>query len=279
MYTIQVMTFGVIIPIIYCLMDGKSNDHYEMLFNMLEEESKQDITDREFTLMGDFEISHFNFFKKKITRKNCLFHYCQCIYRKCQKISKNDYDSHGSFYKLAKSLMILPYVSENRVKNIFNYLKNEYKNENEKELLTYFENNFINGSFKIKNWNLHDIVIRSNNQIESFHSSFNRFVRLNNPPFHQLVPKINKQIEKVKVEYDEQVKKMNRRRKKTEYLIKNKNLYTILLEENKYNDMEFVTVLMNAIKISNYKYEKDPNPTEEINIEINNENNNKENKG
>ena len=243
-------------------MDGKTNEKYQMMFDLLVKAVGSDFMDRNFTFMGDFEIAHFNFLRDKVTRKNCLFHYCQCIYRKCQYISKIEYENKTSFYELAKSLMILPYVSPNRVVSIFDMLKNEYKSENEKELLKYFEENFLNGSFKLENWNLHDTIIRTNNQIESFHSAFNRFVNQKHPKFHNLVPKINKQIIKNKKEYDEQVKNMRTRRKKTEFILKNKNLYLILLEESKYKDNELVILLKNATKNKREKYEMSRDPTE-----------------
>lgn len=73
MYTIQVMHFGVIFPVIYTLMDGKTNEKYQMMFDLLVKAVGSDFMDRNFTFMGDFEIAHFNFLSEKCQEKTVCF--------------------------------------------------------------------------------------------------------------------------------------------------------------------------------------------------------------
>ena len=77
-----------------------------------------------------------------------------------------------------------------------NYLKNKFTSENEKELLDYFINNYINGNYDIKMWNLRDKSIKSNNFVESHHNAFRKFVgnrkHLN---IHELFLKLNQYID------------------------------------------------------------------------------------
>ncbi len=56
------------------------------MFNWINDATEGGIYEREYTLMGDFEILLFDFLPDKVTKKCCQFHFCQGIERREKKI-------------------------------------------------------------------------------------------------------------------------------------------------------------------------------------------------
>lgn len=117
LYDIHVLYESEVFPIFYCLMVNKSNRLYKKMFDLLCNISGFNFLERDIIFLGDFEVCHFSFMSQNIQRKACYFHYTQNIWRKCQNISQKEYNEHGNFYKLAKTLMVLPYIKVERIKN------------------------------------------------------------------------------------------------------------------------------------------------------------------
>lgn len=154
-------------------MIDKKHNRYEELFEMMERESKIDFIHREITLMGDYEISSMSFFPKCVVKKLCYFHTTQNIFRKSNKLSKEEYNKRESFFRCSRSLMMLPYVPIYRIENVFDIIQRNYTSPLEKELINYFSSNYLNGNYDRSQWNVVDAIINTNNALESFHSSIN----------------------------------------------------------------------------------------------------------
>lgn len=100
--------------------------------------------------------------------------------------------------------------------------------------------------------------ITNNNHLEGFHSQLNRSVGLNNPSFHRLVPKLNNQIERNRIRLFDRFEKNNRNRIKTKTLIKNKNLFQLMMIEDTLSDEDLVDKLIGCVGTKNRHYEMNP---------------------
>ena len=249
LYSIHVQIDRNVIPVFFGFLNGKSNDIYKIFFNKCEEISGIPFLHSKKCMLGDFEIANFNFLNDQIEKKSCIFHFGQNIYRKIQKIDSVEYETKGSFYCLGRCLMVLPLISMELIDETINYLKNKFTSENEKELLDYFINNYINGNYDIKMWNLRDKSIKSNNFVESHHNAFRKFVgnrkHLN---IHELFLKLNQYIDNT---FNKTIKIYNQfqsSRKKVKDHYKNLQVEDILYHEK---DYQIYRLLMNLTKCYN----------------------------
>ena len=108
------------------LMKKKSNKMYKKVFDTIKEVTGIDILNKECTVLGDFEICGQIFFSKGF-EKCCFFHYTQIIWRKCQKLSKSEYEKKGDFYLCARLLMVLPLIKKQYRKSDGIYQNNIYR--------------------------------------------------------------------------------------------------------------------------------------------------------
>lgn len=244
-------------------MTNKKHETYQELFDMMEKESDIAFVHRNITLMGDYEFALMTFFEPCVTIKLCYFHTTQNIYRKAQSLCAEEYNKRTSFFKCARSLMMLPYVPIDRIDSVFELIKERYQSDNEISLVEYFETYYLNGNYDRNQWNVVDSAVNTNNSLESFHSSINRFIRIKNPSFHLFVDYLNQIIMKMKVKYEEVVVKHNEPRSKNKLILKNKHLLNVIINERRYNDNELLESLMI------YKKEE-KNCIEENNEESNN---------
>ena len=140
-------------------------------------------------MLGDFEILGMKCFGKNVDRRTCFFHFCQNIFKRVKKISLKDYLQKTPFQALAKSLMVMPLLPKKRLEDAFAFLKKKYTSTICKKLISYFERNYIKKRYNRNNWWIGDLTKRTNNNVESFNSRFNRFVRIHNPRIHKLIKK------------------------------------------------------------------------------------------
>ena len=173
LYSIHCLKGGAVFPVFYALLKGKSKKVYKKLFDVIKKKTGIDILNTKAIVMSDFEICGFNFFPKSVQRKCCLFHFCQSLYRRCQVLGKEEYAQKGEFYELARSLMMLPLVKEERIESIIKFFEGKYKSELDKKFLEYFKSNYLFGRYKVSQWNLMDVPVRTNNWLESLHSMLN----------------------------------------------------------------------------------------------------------
>ena len=217
-FSLHFLEEGGVFPAIYCLMKRKSNKMYKKLFIKIKECLNVDILNKNCFLLGDFEVTGMRFIGKNISRKCCYFHFTQNLWRKAQKLSKAEYEKHSSFYYLTKSLMIFPFIDKTRINDAIKYLNQKHKSNIEKELLEFFIKNYINGKYKIDFWHIRDLLIRTNNNMESYHSMLNRMVRVPHPHISELIKHLNEIIENEFITYFDVVKKGNSPRSKKQHI-------------------------------------------------------------
>ena len=262
MYSLHCLICGIVVPIFYALLTSKKNKMYQKFFYTCQCVSEIKFLDRKIKLMGDFEICNFNFLPENIDKTVCFFHFCQVIWRKCQKISSELYSSKKDFYVLARYIMVLPLISANRIDNILKMLKETFKEEHEQMLLDFFVKNYINGKYLIQYWNIRDSVIRCNNWLESFHSMLNRFSSLSHPSIYRLIPLLNNVILKERTKLFEVREKLNVAGKKKRQIFKNRSLETVITEEGTYSDIDLLKNLTNLSKTINSVFEEEEEENE-----------------
>ena len=72
----------------YCLLKKKDVPTYIKMFNIIDELTDGGIYQREYTMMGDFEIASFKFLGANVKKKCCQFHFSQCIERNAVGIKR-----------------------------------------------------------------------------------------------------------------------------------------------------------------------------------------------
>jgi hypothetical protein len=186
LYTLHVIVFGKIIPVIYGLLKGKSETVYSAFFVKIYEITGGG-TAKYFVC--DFEIAVINTIKQHFQKINihlCLFHFGQSIFRRIQALGlTNEYNNSARFRKMCKCITSLAFVPLNFVILEFIKLKElffSYKNEKYDKLIVYFENTYINsGVYKLNMWNANvrlflDLPLTTN-AVEGFNSGFNIFFK------------------------------------------------------------------------------------------------------
>jgi len=129
------------------------------------------------------------------------FHLTQSIYRKIQNVGlSNKYLNDNNFNLLARQIPALAFLPINMVRDAWSNLKMQFSNdENEQKLVSYFDENFING--KIRMWfrnnrtpKIHEPIFlpemwsvlsrtltgtpRTSNSAEGWHNKINRLLHL-----------------------------------------------------------------------------------------------------
>ena len=80
MYSIHVLTCGIVVPVIYGLLTSKKNSLYKKFFEKCEECTKLKFLHRSVIILGDFEICFMSFFDESVLKKVCIFHFCQTLW-------------------------------------------------------------------------------------------------------------------------------------------------------------------------------------------------------
>ena len=148
LYTIYGSVNGKVLPLVYVLMPKRNQELYEAVLGKLKELVPEF---RPTHVMTDLEQASMNAYQSifpGITQKGCYFHLSQCIYRKLQKIPdvQKQYESNPTFARNCRMIGALAFVSPKDVTEAFEELENSdfiEENDNLRDLLFYFEINFI----------------------------------------------------------------------------------------------------------------------------------------
>lgn len=115
----------------------------------------------------------------------CAFHWTQCIWRKIQEIGlasafPHDDDTH----KYCKKLIGLPYLPEEHITPLFDYLREKVFTPKLIELANYIDEAWIRGPvWKPKSLCVFYQPVRTNNDVEEWHGMLSRHVNRSKLPF------------------------------------------------------------------------------------------------
>ena len=114
LYTIHVLHFGAVIPVLYALLPSKTAQTYRRLFDVLKSRQPQ-INPK--LWMTDFEqaaITAIREYFPEVQSTGCFFHLQQCVWRRVQHLGLvGAYEEHdGRFAMSVRCLAALAFVPE-----------------------------------------------------------------------------------------------------------------------------------------------------------------------
>ena len=195
-YTIHGVIENAVIPLVYALLPNKTQDTYEKLFGCLEQFGKK--------VVIDFEAAVRNAIKKMQPDTEiqfCFFHLGQAVWRNVQKLGfSRKYMDDDEFRLNVKKMICLAFVPIDDVIFAFEALRKEDPSEEFQSLSDYFEDTYIGAcrgnrrvkpKFETADWNVFNRVLsgepRTNNALEAWNGSFNKFVSTKHPALPKLI--------------------------------------------------------------------------------------------
>ena len=216
-YVILARVSGVILPVVFALLQRKTQTSYEHLFRILSESC----TDLRLPPLGpdrvilDFEAVSINAITAVlgagIRIQGCFFHLCQSTYRKVQRLGlMHMYDNEREFKIFVRMLDALAFLPTAQVNAGMTYLRGTMSPE-AAPIVDYFDSTYVSGSFRRiagQNqlqmrmrripptfapalWNVHQITVngdaRTNNVMEGWNHKLRHLVGHQHPTVWKLI--------------------------------------------------------------------------------------------
>ncbi|KAG5666705.1 hypothetical protein PVAND_014720 [Polypedilum vanderplanki] len=181
-------------PIIYAIMNSRSQSDYQALFDQIRYGvfSQGNVSRVPTVAMVDFEQA----IRKALVNvwplinvRGCYFHYSQAIRRKAlnftelsRKITRSS--EHKTILNLFKQLSLLPI---NRVQVAYNTLLDYIQSKplvakDFESFIDYFNKTWFK-RYSLEDWNVSDLFYRTNNHTEGHNNFLKQTIKQNPPPF------------------------------------------------------------------------------------------------
>ena len=186
LFTVHGNYKGVIVPLVFALLSSKAFATYFELFNVIRYHVVRlgAVLNRS-VIMSDFESGLIAVVRTQFPNSlhsGCHFHFTQAVWRKVQELGLSilySSSEHSEVTKFVQLCMALPFIPIYEVEHQFNICVSVLNTVNSTDFhtlasfITYFRSTWINGMFPLSMWNQfqHDHQHRTNDQIESWHSS------------------------------------------------------------------------------------------------------------
>jgi len=173
------------VPLAFVLMSRRTREDYEGILRFLYE----DIMEKEARVQEvvcDFEIAVWRAVRAVIPFaevKGCGFHWTQCLFRQLKKIGlSSNYRKEKTVSTLCKQVMCLHLLPVGKIENTFYRLQDSVSSitsnrDTKKQLKKWFDyvkNTWItNRNWPIASWCQHYRRIRTNNDVEGWHTRLN----------------------------------------------------------------------------------------------------------
>ena len=197
--SLQILTAlyeNAVIPLVYALLPNKTQNTYEKLFGCLEHFGKK--------VVIDFEAAVRNSIRKMqhdTVIQFCFFHLGQEVWRNVRKLGfTRKYMDDEEFRLNVKKMIHLAFVPVDDVIFASEALRKEDPSEDFQSLSDYFDHTYIGGcrenrrvkpKFDIADWKVSNRVLsgepRTNNALEAWNGSFNKFVSTKYPTLPKLI--------------------------------------------------------------------------------------------
>ncbi|CAG2208063.1 unnamed protein product [Mytilus edulis] len=202
-----------VIPFVFALMTTRQVGHYRQIFSHIKRKYAR-ITNNPFAplrIISDFEVAMTSAAETEFQHASicgCLFHLCQAIWRKVQKLGlTRPYDRNPNLRKCIRKVMAIAYLPLLLVRVNFDQLCRENLTRRLcrrypalQDLLNYFRRNYMNGQYAVPTWNVYERNMdnRTNNHIESFNRRWNTHVGRRHPNLWFFISKLRHEEVKVK---------------------------------------------------------------------------------
>ena len=210
-----------------------ANTGNEKLFGCLEQFGKK--------VVIDFEAAVRNAIKKMQPDTEiqfCFFHLGQAVWRNVQKLGfSRKYMDDDEFRLNVKKMICLAFVPIDDVIFAFEALRKEDPSEEFQSLTDYFEDTYIGAcrgnrrvkpKFDIADWNVFNRVLsgepRTNNALEAWNGSFNKFVSTKHPALPKLITRFKDEQKNAEINVERLMSGDIIRKQKPKYSIANDKL-------------------------------------------------------
>jgi hypothetical protein len=161
----------------------------------------------------DFEKSLINSWKEVYPNSQLVpwfFHFVKCLWMNASKWGLRKRNSLSQTKELIFSLKALAFRLPETVFKHFERIKNKYFRASQAfaTYLEYFEATWMDGEYKINDWNYHDKLSQfeelslTNNGLESFHQMIHSQLKRNTPSFKGFIAVLGKVEAMKKLHYD-----------------------------------------------------------------------------
>jgi len=213
LYVIQGHVNGVFMPLVFALLQRKTQTTYEEMLRVLDEAGCDPAT-----VIVDFErsveLSIHSVFGAQVNIQYCFYHLTQSIWRKIQELGlTNLYEGDTDFRLFCGRLDALAFLPPDEVREGMTHLKDIMPDEAE-PLVEYFDTTYVTGQLRQRrvpqgdgiprlqfrrlppmfdpaSWNMHEITLadqpRTNNVSEGWNNKFHGFVGHDHPTVWKLI--------------------------------------------------------------------------------------------
>ena len=221
LYVILGQVSGVFQPLVYALLQRKTQTTYETLLNvLLEARCDPSVIIIDFERSVELAIS--SVFGEHVHVQFCFYHLTQSISHKIQNIGlKNMYENEDDFRLFCGQIDTLAFLPLEEVTEGMNHLKETVPEEAE-TLLHYFDATYVSGQlrhrrnmdddlrlnfrrspqmFPPQRWNMHEVTMsdqpRTNNVAEGWNNKFHKLVGQDHPTVWKLIEVLQAECERV----------------------------------------------------------------------------------
>ncbi|CAC5369481.1 DMBT1 [Mytilus coruscus] len=170
-----------VIPFVYALMTDKHIGSYRQIMRHIKRRYRR-LTNNDLSpqnIVSDFETGMITAAETEFPQARmcgCFFHFCRSIWRRLQKEGlQNAFDRRLALRRCVRKMMAIAYLPLAVVRQNFQLFRQDATTQRLchncpglRELLTYFQRNYLNGQFSPVIWNVYqrNMDNRTNNHVE-----------------------------------------------------------------------------------------------------------------
>ena len=193
------------VPLAFVFMSKRSKKAYKAVFNALLDLVPQCKLK---TIVTDFEAATWNAAREvfpNIVMRGCLFHFNQAVFRKIKEFKlDNEYDNEPHTHRFCRQLMALPLLPKEHIVGAFNritkYVVEAAGLPKHKKLVNYMRSTWIDSNqFPPSSWCWFREAIRTNNDVEGWHTRLIKNAETGNQPFYKLITLLGSEAQVVEL--------------------------------------------------------------------------------
>ena len=211
LFTMHAMIGGMVVPLVYVLLQNKSEVAYTQVLNVVKERCLElQIELSPDNILIDFEMAIQKAMLTvwpEVQLSGCFYHLCQALWRNVQHQGLSDmYKNDHDFRSATKLLPALAFVRPDDVTETFELIQDECPPALD-NIYNYFEDNYIGRvrrgrrraapRYSIAMWNCHERVkhgvARTNNSVEGWHCAFQNALGCVHPTIYKLIEALRKE--------------------------------------------------------------------------------------
>ena len=262
-----------ILPLVYALMTGKSEELYKHLFQSLIDVSEEnDIQLSPSIIITDFEKAAINASYSEfpnIINKGYFFHLGQSGWRKIQEVGlATQYGNDEHLSLMLHHLFALAFLPSQEIPGAFDILKQEMPSE-ANDVVQWFENNYVHGRVRrqllngteIRNqplfpsqlWSVYDSmelrVPRTQNKVEAWHRRWGTLVGQAHVGLYTIIQEFQKEQQQVEIQVENILRGEQRPKQKKSLIEREKRIITILNDRENRTVMNFLRGIAHNISL------------------------------